>query len=143
MSAYAGWGQREDEEEEVWQLARLLKTRAWLVGGRDDAAIDAVYRHRGALREVLAAVGCGLVVEPDLVRVYNPAPPLSARLPKGDWAQGVWFWLAPRCAGVAACPGPAGAGDRGGAGGRGRDRAAGDAVACGAFGVRRRAAAAV
>ncbi|WP_405559495.1 DUF2398 family protein [Streptomyces sp. NBC_01180] len=91
MSATGGWGQGEDEE--VWQLARLLKTRAWLVGGRDDAAIEAVYRHRGVLREVLAAVGCALVVEPDLVRVYNPAPPLSVRLPEGDSAQGVWFWL--------------------------------------------------
>ncbi|MFF3787494.1 hypothetical protein [Streptomyces sp. NPDC001933] len=38
MSTYGGWGQGEDEEEVVWQLARLLKTRAWLVGGRDDAA---------------------------------------------------------------------------------------------------------
>ncbi|QPK43209.1 DUF2398 family protein [Streptomyces gardneri] len=93
MNAYGPWGQGEDEEEAVWQLARLLKTRAWLVGGRDDAAIDAVYRHRGALREVLAAVGCALVVEPDLVRVYSPAPPLSARLPQGDSARGVWFWL--------------------------------------------------
>ncbi|MEU8701622.1 DUF2398 family protein [Streptomyces sp. NPDC048680] len=93
MSAYGGWGRGEDEEEVVWQLARLLKTRAWLVGGRDDAAIEAVYRHRSALREVLAAVGCVLVVEPDLVRVYNPAPPCSARLPQGNSAQGVWFWL--------------------------------------------------
>ncbi|MET8747324.1 hypothetical protein [Streptomyces sp. NPDC004728] len=48
MSTYGGWGQGKDEEEVVWQLARLLKTRAWLVGGRDDAAIQAVYRHRGA-----------------------------------------------------------------------------------------------
>ncbi|MBW3709865.1 hypothetical protein DTB58_39780 [Streptomyces griseus] len=93
MTAIGGWGQGEDEEEVVWQLARLLKTRAWLVGGRDDAAIEAVYRHRGALRELLAAVGCALVVEPDLVRVYNPAPPRSARLPEGSSAQGVWFWL--------------------------------------------------
>ncbi|MER5618691.1 DUF2398 family protein [Streptomyces sp. NPDC002215] len=94
MSTYGGWGQGEDEEEVVWQPARLLKTRAWLVGGRDDAAIEAVYRHRGALREVLAAVGCTLALEADLVRVYNPAPPLSARLPEGGSAQGVWFWLA-------------------------------------------------
>lgn len=86
--------QGEDEEEVVWQLARLLKTRAWLVGGRDDAAIEAVYRHQGALREVLAAVGCTLALEADLVRVYNPVPPLSARLPEGGSAQGVWFWLA-------------------------------------------------
>ncbi|MFC9758552.1 hypothetical protein [Streptomyces sp. NPDC056921] len=83
MSTYGGWGQEEDEEEVVRQLARLLKTRAWLVGGRDDAAVEAVYRHRGALREVLAAVGCTLALEADLVRVYNPAPPLSARLPEG------------------------------------------------------------
>ncbi|GHE11924.1 DUF2398 family protein [Streptomyces alanosinicus] len=93
MSLSGGWGQGEDEEEVVWQLARVLKTRAWLVGGRDDAVIEAVYRHRSALREVLAAVGCVLVVEPDLVRVYNPAPPLSARLPEGDSPKGVWFWL--------------------------------------------------
>ncbi|MGW3387349.1 DUF2398 family protein [Streptomyces cinereoruber] len=93
MSAYGGWGRGEDEEEVLWRLARLLRTRAWLVGGRDDAAIEAVYRHRGALREVLAGVGCTLVIEPDLVRVYNPAPPRSARLSQGDSAQGVWFWL--------------------------------------------------
>lgn len=88
MSAVGGWGLGEDEEEVVWQLARLLKTRAWLVGGRDDAVIEAVYRHRSALRELLAAVGCALVVEPDLVRVYNPAPPRSARLPGGAVRRG-------------------------------------------------------
>ncbi|MEU1223064.1 DUF2398 family protein [Streptomyces microflavus] len=82
-----------DEEEAVWQLARLLKSRTWLVGGRDDVAIEAVYRYRTALRRVLEQVGCVLVVEPDLVRVYNPAPPRSAPRVRGDAPEGVWFWL--------------------------------------------------
>ncbi|MFG2489394.1 DUF2398 family protein [Streptomyces virginiae] len=93
MSLIVGWGHRDDEDEVVPQLARFLKTHAWLIGGRDDAVIEAVHRHRVALREVLAAVGCGLSVEPDLVRVHNPAPPLSSRVPEGDSPQGVWFWL--------------------------------------------------
>ncbi|MEE1806771.1 DUF2398 family protein [Streptomyces sp. BE133] len=82
-----------EDDEVVWQLARLLKSRAWLAGGRDDVAIEAVYRHRAALRRVLEQVGCVLVVEPDLVRVYSPAPPRSVPGVEGDAPQGVWFWL--------------------------------------------------
>lgn len=79
--------------DEVEALARRLGVRTWLVGGRDDHLIEAVHRNAGALREVCGAVGWSLAVEPDLVRVHKPSPPVGVPVAQGPAPEGVWFWL--------------------------------------------------
>ncbi|MER5887801.1 DUF2398 family protein [Streptomyces sp. NPDC001941] len=81
-----------DDQETVSALVRQLRVRTWLIGGQDDELIGTVHRHARAVRAALAAVGCTLTLEADLVRVSVPPEPFE-RMPRGAAAEGVWYWL--------------------------------------------------
>lgn len=71
----AGRAWQPEVSDEVGAVLRRLAANPWLLPGRDDAAIGAVRRNRGAVRDAFARLGWVVVEERDLVRLRKSPPP--------------------------------------------------------------------